>query len=104
MNWDKDKKDAMVLKTTDGKATMNNNTSSWYDPDKLTPVADTIKYKKDLTLNSNQTVVMENTDAKSEKGIYDYDLGNLRLELPNVDQVSEGEHTGNVKWTLAVAP
>lgn len=104
VNWDKDKKDAMVLKTTDGKATLNNNTTSYYDPDKLTPVADTVKYKKDLTLNSNQTVVMENTDVKSEKGIYDYDLGNLRLEIPNVDQVSAGEHTGNVKWTLVVAP
>lgn len=103
--WNNPKKDQGIqLRTNDAKATINDNTTSYYNPDKLLPVPNTITCKKQLTLNDSSQVVMQNTSLGTDRGIFDYGLGNLQMYLKDAGKVQAGSHTGKVRWNLVVAP
>lgn len=103
--WDNPKKDQGIqLRTNDAKATINDNTTSYYNSDKLLPVPNTITCKKQLTLNNSSQVVMQNTSLGTDRGIFDYGLGNLQMYLKDAGKVQAGSHTGKVRWNLVVAP
>jgi surface protein len=59
----------------------------------------------DFELQVNQTVVVMSTNTTTRKnGIYDYDLGNAVLVIPDVSQVVTGTYLGEVHWNLINGP
>ena len=56
-----------------------------------------------ITSNSANRLIEANTN-KTHDDIYDYDLGNADLVIPDTKYVQEGKHTASVEWNLTNAP
>ncbi|HHA4384238.1 TPA: BspA family leucine-rich repeat surface protein [Enterococcus faecium] len=56
-----------------------------------------------ITSSSVNRLIEANTD-KTHDDIYDYNLGNASLVIPDTKYVQEGEHTATVEWNLTNAP
>ena len=56
-----------------------------------------------ITSNSANRLIEANTN-KTHDDIYDYDLGNADLVIPDTKYVQEGKHTAAVEWNLTNAP
>ncbi|HFD0793282.1 TPA: BspA family leucine-rich repeat surface protein [Enterococcus faecium] len=56
-----------------------------------------------ITSNSTNRLIEANTN-KTHDEIYDYNLGNASLVIPNTKYVQAGEHTATVEWNLTNAP
>lgn len=54
-----------------------------------------------LSINTNEAVVMTGVDGKLHDTVYDLALGTVSLEIQDTSVVStEGNYTGNVNWNL----
>ncbi|MDC4249032.1 BspA family leucine-rich repeat surface protein [Enterococcus faecium] len=48
--------------------------------------------------------IMESSGSTVNNGVYDYDLGDLKLVIPDVSQVRAGTYSGQVEWNLINGP
>ncbi|EPA8139076.1 BspA family leucine-rich repeat surface protein [Enterococcus faecium] len=54
--------------------------------------------------NNSTNKLMEANSKKTHDNIYDYDLGNASLVIPDTKYIQSGEYTANVEWNLTNAP
>ncbi|NTR21040.1 BspA family leucine-rich repeat surface protein [Enterococcus faecium] len=54
--------------------------------------------------NNSTNKLMEANSNKTHDNIYDYDLGNASLVIPDTKYIQFGEYTANVEWNLTNAP
>lgn len=56
-------------------------------------------------LKNGETISVMSTNSQTNKnGVYDYNLGNVKLVIPDVSQVRVGTYSGEVHWNLNNAP
>ncbi|EOY2613795.1 BspA family leucine-rich repeat surface protein [Enterococcus hirae] len=48
--------------------------------------------------------IMKSSGSTVNNGVYDYDLGDLKLVIPDVSQVRAGTYSGQVEWNLINGP
>ncbi|EGP5042746.1 hypothetical protein CUM50_09870 [Enterococcus faecium] len=57
-----------------------------------------------LTIGNQATPVMMASGEKQVKGVYDYELKNVKLVIPNQEDVAADAYNGTVTWNLAETP
>ncbi|MEB8418496.1 BspA family leucine-rich repeat surface protein [Enterococcus casseliflavus] len=55
-------------------------------------------------INSNANPIMESNGTMVNNGVYDFNLGNAVLVIPEVSQVAVGNYQGEVHWNLTIGP
>ncbi|EMF0249223.1 hypothetical protein NSX98_002619, partial [Enterococcus hirae] len=50
------------------------------------------------------STLMSNVSNKHLNGVYDYNLGDVSLILPNVENIEVGNYSATVTWNLVTAP
>ncbi|MEB8416390.1 BspA family leucine-rich repeat surface protein [Enterococcus casseliflavus] len=55
-------------------------------------------------INSHPNPIMESKGTMVNNGVYDFDLGEAVLVIPDVSQVAAGHYQGQVNWNLTIGP
>ncbi|TGY21262.1 BspA family leucine-rich repeat surface protein [Enterococcus hirae] len=80
--------------------------SSLYDPDKdLIPNKDGVIGNRDIKITTLfPTIIMESNNQYKKNAIYDYNLGNVSLVIPETADIQIGSYKGSVEWNLILSP
>ncbi|MBO1138249.1 WxL domain-containing protein, partial [Enterococcus faecalis] len=87
--------------TTTSASTINVNKNAGGDvaftPSDLTPVsAGEATTAGNVTISSSESPIMSGTKGKIHKSVYDLNLGDVTLNIPDMSKVSTGMYTGTV--------
>jgi hypothetical protein len=96
---------ATINTTSSGKVmnNTNNGTSNFMSTD-LKPVSTTeATGTPNLSINNSAQTVMSGTQGQMHNAIYDFDLGNITLHIPETSTVVADNYSGNVNWNLEMA-
>ncbi|MGL9870202.1 BspA family leucine-rich repeat surface protein [Enterococcus sp. DIV0691] len=86
------------------KVTQNTNNGSTYNPStNLVAVSNPVGIPNAI-ITTSSTIIMSNNGTTTLNGVYDLDLGNISLVLPEPQKVSVGSYTATVTWSLVTAP
>ncbi|MEB8418514.1 BspA family leucine-rich repeat surface protein [Enterococcus casseliflavus] len=101
--------EAYIQTTNNGTIMKNVSTGSGnYDPtiDLQSLQGNDITGSKDYRITTTPNTIMNSTDGGSavNNGVYDYDLGEVKLVIPDVSQVRAGTYSGRVEWNLVNGP
>ena len=55
-------------------------------------------------IDGNANPIMESNGTMVNNGVYDFDLGEAVLVIPDVSQVAAGHYQGQVNWNLTIGP
>ncbi|EME3440605.1 WxL domain-containing protein, partial [Enterococcus faecium] len=101
LEWNGKNKDAMMgstIKATNEKVQLNKNGA-------LTDLTNNeVTGTQSLTINSKDSEVMKAEGKQVVNGVYNYELKNVKLVIPNQENVAAGEYTGTVTWNLQETP
>ena len=56
-----------------------------------------------VNITTSESPIMLGTKEKIHKSVYDLDLGDVTLNIPDMASVSTGTYSGTVNWNLAIA-
>lgn len=59
---------------------------------------------KNAVIDTTGVNIMTASSGNVYSGTYDYDLGDIKLVIPDASKVAAASYTGNVNWDLSVAP
>lgn len=96
--------------TRDIKRNMNDGTENFKNSDLIKQVKkygiDEVKKVEEntVTITLEDNAVMYNEGGQFVNGVYDFELGNIKLTIPDSSKVPEQTITGNVEWTLSNTP
>ena len=101
--------EAYIQTTNNGTVMKNVSTGSGtYNPatDLKTLQESGITGTANAKITTTPNTIMESTDVGSavNNGVYDYDLGEAKLVIPDVSQVRAGTYSGQVEWNLVNGP
>ena len=86
------------------KVTQNTNNGSTYNPSiNLVSVSNPVGIPSAI-ITTSSTIIMSNNGTTTLNGVYDLDLGNISLVLPEPQKVSVGSYVATVTWSLVTAP
>ncbi|EPF4516416.1 hypothetical protein ACSSI0_002949 [Enterococcus hirae] len=98
---------AYITATNTGTVTQNISTGlNGYSPSTdLTSLTEngitgTITYK----INGHASPIMESNGTMVNNGVYDFNLGETVLVIPDISQVAAGHYQGQVNWNLTIGP
>lgn len=60
--------------------------------------------KSELNITSEENTIMHTTGGQFVNGVYDLELGNVTLNIPDASRVPAQEIKGTVEWTLSNTP
>ncbi|MBD9891336.1 WxL domain-containing protein [Enterococcus faecalis] len=105
---EKNEKLAGASLSTTSDATVNVNKNAGGDvaftPSDLTPVSNgEATTSGNVSINASESPIMSGVTGKIHKSVYNLGLGDVTLNIPDMDSVSTGTYSGTVNWNLAVA-
>ncbi|MFP7291816.1 BspA family leucine-rich repeat surface protein [Enterococcus hirae] len=84
--------------------TLNINNGTAYNPTAdLKPVNNPVG-KPNAKITATPTTIMSKNSSTELNGVYDLNLGNISLVLPNSQNVAVGNYSATVSWNLVTAP
>lgn len=96
-----------TIETTNNTGTVKKNINAGGDFNNSTdliPATSGVTGTPNLSINSSSQNVMVGQAGTIHNAVYDYDLGNVSLKIPETSTVSAGTYSGNVNWNLQVTP
>lgn len=95
-----------VVQTYGTKVMINKNNGTQYNPvtDLVAQSSNYVQGSKNLEINTDAQIIMENTSLSAPQGTYDLELGNVSLKLKDASLVAPGPYSANVVWNLVQAP
>jgi hypothetical protein len=97
---------ASIKTSTTGTVLENTNNSTTYNSAFLKPTTMKITEPTNLTINGTENIALNaptiQTGAAYDS-VYDLQLGNVSLVIPNAENVNTGTYSGNVNWNLEMA-
>ena len=97
-----------TIKTTNETGTVMNNTNDGTSPfdasRDLKEINEEVVGEKNVEIGTTNTQIMQAKSDKTHDAIYDYDFGNVSLDIPEVGEVPGDVYSGNVCWELTNAP
>ena len=99
--------DAYITAINTGTVTQNISTGlNGYSPSTdLTPLTENgITGPTTYTINGDESPIMESNGTMVNNGVYDFNLGEAVLVIPDVSQVAAGHYQGQVNWNLTIGP
>lgn len=101
LEWNGENKDVMAgstIKATNEKIQLNKDGA-------LTDLTNNeVTGTRSLNINSTDSEVMKAEGQKVVNGVYNYELKDVKLVIPNQENVAAGEYTGTVTWNLQDTP
>ncbi|EON3044825.1 BspA family leucine-rich repeat surface protein [Enterococcus hirae] len=107
--WDGNKLPNSSIQTTNSfgevKKNINTGTNSFQSSD-FTDNDGSVEGEPNAVINSSApSLIMSSYNSQiPHNGVYDYELGNLSLNLTSPRTIPPGNYTGNINWTLVSAP
>jgi len=107
--WDGNKLPNSSIQTTNSfgevKKNINTGTNSFQSSD-FTDNDGSVEGEPNAVINSSApSLIMSSYSSQiPHNGVYDYELGNLSLNLTSPGTIPPGNYTGNINWTLVSAP
>ena len=98
---------AYITTTNTGTVTQNISTGlNGYSPSTdLTPLTENgITGPTTYKIDGDANHIMESNGTVVNNGVYDFDLGEAVLVIPDVSQVAAGHYQGQVNWNLTISP
>ncbi|EOW1885530.1 BspA family leucine-rich repeat surface protein [Enterococcus hirae] len=97
---------AYIAATNTGTVTQNTSTGlDGYSPTNLTPLSGNgITGTTTYQINGNASPIMKSNGTMVNNGVYDFNLGEAVLVIPDVSQVAAGHYQGQVNWNLTIGP
>lgn len=89
--------------TSNVKQNVNNGVSAYNPSTDLQECSDVIGTSNAKITNVDCTL-MSNVPNKQLNGVYDYNLGDISLVLPNAENIETGNYSATVTWNLVTAP
>lgn len=94
---------AKITTTASGDVKVNTNTGGEFNPSDLQPT-DKVTGESNLEINSIENVVMTGKPGERHNDVYDYDLGNVTLDIADAGKVEGKSYNGKVVWNLTATP
>ena len=92
------------LQIGDSVTTLNTNDGTTYNPTlDLKPVKNPVG-NSNAKITTTPTPIMSKNSSTELNGVYDLNLGNISLVLPNSQNVAVGNYSATVSWNLVAAP
>jgi len=86
------------------RVTLNINNGTTYNPNlDLKPVNSPVE-NSNAKITTTPTTIMSKNSSTELNGVYDLNLGNISLVLPNSQNVAVGNYSTTVSWNLVTAP
>ncbi|MEB8418522.1 BspA family leucine-rich repeat surface protein [Enterococcus casseliflavus] len=98
---------AYITAINTGTVTQNISTGlSGYSPETdLTSLTESgITGTTNYQINSYASSIMKSNGTMINNGVYDFNLGEAVLVIPDVSQVAAGHYQGQVNWNLTISP
>ncbi|MDN3082723.1 BspA family leucine-rich repeat surface protein [Enterococcus faecalis] len=107
--WDKGKEltGAKIITTNNGtvKKNVNDGTRPFEAViDLVNCPSEEIEAKPNVVIESGSSQAIMTAKTVVHDAVYDYDLGNVSLEIPETKSVRPGEYIGHVNWQLINGP
>ncbi|MFS1046759.1 BspA family leucine-rich repeat surface protein [Enterococcus faecium] len=107
--WDQNKElKGSFIQTTNNSGTVMKNINDGvesFDPSKdLVSSNNEVQGGKDVTITSTQSETIMTANPVNHDAVYDYELGDVSLEIPETKIIKPGEYSGHVEWNLSDAP
>ncbi len=107
--WDQNKElTGSFIQTTNNSGTVMKNINDGvesFDPSKdLVSSNNEVQGGKDVTITSTQSETIMTANPVNHDAVYDYELGDVSLEIPETKIIKPGEYSGHVEWNLSDAP
>ncbi|EPM6972902.1 BspA family leucine-rich repeat surface protein [Enterococcus hirae] len=97
--------DAYLQVGNQATVTLNTNNGTTYNPNlDLKPVNNPVGNSNVKITTTTPTTIMSKNSSTELNGVYDLNLGNISLVLPNSQNVSVGNYSATVSWNLVTAP
>lgn len=89
--------------TSNVKQNINNGVNVYNPSTDLQECSD-VTGVNNAKITTVDSTLMSNVENKHLNGVYDYNLGNVSLILPNVENIEVGNYSATVTWNLVTAP
>ena len=87
---------------------MNDGTRDFQPGDLISQVqknsTDEVKKEANIEVTKEEKTIMHTTGGQFVNGVYDLNLGDVTLNIPDASRVPSQTLTGNVEWTLSNTP
>ncbi|MCB8539680.1 hypothetical protein, partial [Enterococcus faecium] len=111
LEWDsnRDIAGASIQTKNTGVVKVNqNNGSDDFQSGNLVPENENkVTPNGNVNITNDKVTIMtgnELTGGKIHNAVYDYDLGDVELKIPDTTNITSGEKSGKVKWNLEITP
>ncbi|MGL9847772.1 hypothetical protein IGJ91_002942 [Enterococcus sp. DIV0765f] len=107
--WDQNSMNDSYIQTENSTGNVMQNISNGstnYNPTSdLVPNADGVNGRSNVKITAQAPItVFESNNQINKNAVYDYNLGNAHLIIPETQNIQVGSYTGNVEWNLISAP
>lgn len=89
--------------TSNVKQNINNGVNAYNPSTDLQECSD-VTGTNNAKITTVDSTLMSNVSNKHLNGVYDYNLGDVSLILPNVENIEVGNYSATVTWNLVTAP
>lgn len=89
--------------TSNVKQNINNGVDAYNPSTDLQECSD-VTGTNNAKITTVDSTLMSNVPNKHLNGVYDYNLGDVSLILPNVENIEVGNYSATVTWNLVTAP
>lgn len=108
LNWTGNKSVAgATIETTNATGAVNKNINTGGDFDaatNLVPVTSGVTGAQNYSINTAPGTIMTGQDGVVHNAVYDYNLGNVSLKIPDTTNVVATTYQAQVKWDLELTP
>ncbi|MGL9970381.1 BspA family leucine-rich repeat surface protein [Enterococcus sp. DIV1420a] len=88
---------------TAGTVKLNESDGTYNTATDLKATSGEVAGTQSVKITTSKDIVMQTKQEGDRDGVYDYDLGNAQLTVPDLSKVPQGKYTGIVEWNLETA-
>jgi hypothetical protein len=108
LNWMGNPVKGAYLQTRNelGKVYKNvNDGTSKFNPNRdLVECGDTVSGSINVVINSSENLIISKNSQHIDNGVYDYNFGDVTLEIPETSNITPNSYKGQVIWNLQITP
>ncbi|EGP5661806.1 hypothetical protein DSH85_13400, partial [Enterococcus faecium] len=108
LSWDQGKElsGAELITTNPGeiKKNINDGTSEFKDSDLISCAQVEAAGFSNVAISSTPNTLMVGRGNIFHNAVYDYNLGEVTLKIPETKSIESGNYSGNIEWNLSFVP
>ncbi|OTO82755.1 hypothetical protein A5847_002655, partial [Enterococcus faecium] len=64
----------------------------------------TVSGSINVVINSSENLIISKNSQHIDNGVYDYNFGDVTLEIPETSNITPNSYKGQVIWNLQITP